>query len=435
MATYTILNSMSEDICKKIKRIVKKCEKNRIDYTFSISEPYTKLVKVNDKSFEVCLVDLNLDVTFKFNGWCSLGMVQRKDGIVQCYFDNTDLIKQYKDTDFHCDHCHKKVHRNSVVILEHDNGERKVVGTSCVKEFTSGLDGNLIAEVNDYMSILNMRYSELNSLMRGEGDADLFFESHGVRTYSVTDIVSAAKRLIDRYGFEPSGSMNATWKFIMAEYDRTKIEDEAIAAVEWIKSLSEDEVINSGYLFNLKQIVDAEYCTARHFGLLASLIPSYRKSEYKRLLDIKNGTSKVSEYVGNVGDKISIKVTYLNSYTYNTNFGSSYIHLFVDDNGNIFKWSTGTGLRFTVEDTHSNYSQWYGLDKGATVQLSGKIKDHNEYRNQKQTVLTRCKYEVLESKDRDEKIAELEEFYSKEHKPIVDEDLDSIMSYWESHAV
>jgi hypothetical protein len=220
----------------------------------------------------------------------------------------------------------------------------------------------------------------------------------------------------------------------MAEYDRTKIEDEAIAAVEWIKSLSEDEVINSGYLFNLKQIVDAEYCTARHFGLLASLIPSYRKSEYKRLLDIKNGTSKVSEYVGNVGDKISIKVTYLNSYTYNTNFGSSYIHLFVDDNGYIFKWSTGTGLRFTVEDTRSNYSQWYGLDKGATIQLSGKIKDHNEYRNQKQTVLTRCKYEVLESKDRDEKIAELEEFYSKEHKPIVDEDLDRIMSYWETHA-
>ena len=430
MATYTILNSMSEEICKKIKHIVKKCEKNRIDYTFSVSEPYTKLVKVNDKSFEVCLVDLNLDVTFKFNGWCSLAMVQRKDGIVQCYFDNADLIKQYKDTDFHCDHCHKKVHRNSVVILEHDNGERKVVGTSCVKEFTSGLDGNLIAEVNDYMSILNMRYSELNSLMIGEGDADLFFESHGVRTYRVIDIVSAAKRLIDRCGFEPSGSMNATWKFIMAEYDRTKTEDEAIAAVEWIKSLSEDEVINSGYLFNLKQIVDAEYCTARHFGLLASLIPSYRKSEYKRLLDIKNGTSKVSEYVGNVGDKISIKVTYLNSYTYNTNFGSSYIHLFVDDNGNIFKWSTGTGLRFTVEDTRSNYSQWYGLDKGATVQLSGKIKDHNEYRNQKQTVLTRCKYEVLESKDRDEKMAELEEYYSKDHNIQTRDPFDDLMESW-----
>lgn len=421
---------MAEDICKKIRRIVKKCEKNQIPCEFNVGEPYNKMVTVNDKSFEIKLVDLSVEVSFRFNGWNPLGIVQRKDGITQCYFDDVDLIKQYKDTDFHCDHCHKNVHRNSVVILEHDNGERKVVGTSCVKEFTSGLDGNLIAEVNDYMTILNARYSELSCLMRGEGDADLFFESHGVKTYNVTDVVSAAKRLIDRYGFEPSGSMNATWKFIMAEYDRTKIEDEANAAVEWIKSLSDDEVVKSSYLFNLRQIANAGYCTARHFGFLASLIPSYRKSEYKRLLDAKNGTSKVSEYIGNVGDKVSVKVTYLNSYTYSTNFGSSYIHLFSDDNGNIFKWSTNSKLEYTVKDNHSNYSQWYYLDKGATIQLSGKIKDHNEYRNQKQTVLTRCKYEVLESKDRDEKVAELEEYYSKEHSAQTRDPLDDLMDSW-----
>ena len=435
MTTCTILSSMSEDICKKIKRIVKKCGKNHIDYIFNVSEPYTKLVEVNDESFEVCLVDLNLDVAFKFNGWRSLGMIQRKDGIVQCYFDNTDLIKQYKDTDFHCDHCHKKVHRNSVVVLEHDNGERKVVGTSCVKEFTSGLDGNLIAEVNDYITVLKMRDSELRCLMQGEDDSDVFFESHGVKTYNVVAVVSAAKRLIDKYGFEPSSSYNATWKFIMDEYNRTKIESEAVDAIEWIKSLSEDEVTKSNYLFNLKQIVDAGYCTERHFGFLASLIPSYRKSEYKRALDARNADNKVSKYVGNIGDKISVKVKYLNTYSYDSNFGTTNIHLFMDDNGNIFKWSTGSRLEFIVKDNCPNYSRCYCLDKGATIQLTGKVKDHNEYRNQKQTVLTRCKYEVLESRDRDEKIAELEEYYSREHKPTVDEDLESIMSYWESFVV
>lgn len=433
MATYTILNSMAEEICKKVKRIVKKCEKNHIDYIFNVSDPYNKLVKVNDNTFEVCLVDLNLDVTFKFNGWCSLGMVQRKDGIVQCYFDNADLIKQYKDTDFHCDHCHKKVHRNSVVILEHDNGERKVVGTSCVKEFTSGLDGNLIAEVNDYMAIFNMRNSELRCLMQGEEDADVFFERHGVKTYDVVDIVSAAKRLIDKYGFEPSGSYNATWKFIMDEYDRTKIESEAADAIEWIKSLSEDDVTKSSYLFNLKQIIDAGYCTARHFGFLASLIPSYRKSEYKRLIDLKNSDKKESEYVGNVGDKISVKVTYMNTHTYDTQFGSSHIHLFMDDDGNIFKWSTGTDLEFIVKDERANYTQWYRLDKGATIQLSGKIKAHDEYHSQKQTVLTRCKYEVLESKERDERIAEIDEYYSNQsdsHASKVDDAISSLMESW-----
>lgn len=132
MATYTILNDMTEEICKKIKRIAKKCERNNIQCIFNVSNPYTKLVTVNKKSFEVKLVDLELDVTFKFNGWRSLGLVQRKDGIAQCYFDNASLIKQYKDTDFHCDHCNKKVHRNSVVILENESGERKVVGSAFV---------------------------------------------------------------------------------------------------------------------------------------------------------------------------------------------------------------------------------------------------------------------------------------------------------------
>lgn len=429
MAAYTILNEMAEDICKKIKRIIKKCERNKVECKFNISEPYTKLVIVNKKSFEVTLVDLELDATFKFNGWKSLGMIQRKNGIVQCYFNNTDLIKEYKDTDFHCDHCNKRVHRNSVVILENESGERKVVGTSCVKEFTSGLDGNLIAEVNDYMRILEMRSYELNSIMDCDDDEAFFGfgRSSVVSAYNVADVVSAAKRVIDRHGFEPSDSMNATWKFIIDEYDVTRVENEALNAIEWISSLSEDEVLKSNYLFNLRQIIDAGYCTARHFGFLASLIPSYRKSEYKRLRD---ANLKESNYVGNIGDKISVKVTYLETFTYDSYFGASHIHLFEDDNGNIFKWSTGTGLKFTVDDIHSGGSQWYTLDKGATIQLSGKIKDHNEYRSQKQTVLTRCKYEVLESKERDEKIAELEEYYSKDHKAQTRDPLDDLMESW-----
>jgi hypothetical protein len=425
----TILNSTKEEVCRKVKRIVNKCEKNHVPCVFNVSEPYTKLILLkNNKSFEVELVDLEIDVEFKFNGWSSLGMVQRKDGIVQCYFDDPGLIKQYKDTDFHCDHCHKNVTRNSVVVLENESGERKVVGTSCVKEFTSGLDGNLIAEVNDYIAILKIRDSELRCLMQGEDDADVFFESHGFRTYDVVDIVSAAKRLIDKYGFEPSSSYNATWKFIMNEYDRTNIENEAVSAIDWIKSLSEEESTKSSYLFNLKQIIDAEYCTGRHFGLLASLIPSYRKSEYKRLLDQNNSNNKKSEYIGNVGDKLSIKVTYLNTYTYETQFGNSNIHLFVDNDGNIFKWSTSSNLEYTIKD--QSYSQWHILDKGAIVQLSGKIKAHDEYRGQKQTVLTRCKYEVLESKDKDEKLAELEEYYATEHKAVVDDCLKEIMNSW-----
>lgn len=190
----------------------------------------------------------------------------------------------------------------------------------------------------------------------------------------------------------------------------------------------------SSYLFNLRQIIDAGYCTLRHFGSLASLIPSYRKSEYKKLIDLKNSDKKVSDHVGNVGDKISVKVTYMNTYTYDNQFGSSHIHLFIDDNGNIFKWSTGTGLKFTVKDDHANYTQWYTLDNGVTVQLVGKIKSHDEYNGKKQTVLTRCKYEVLNSIERDKIIAEIDEYYNNQndsHASKIDDAISSLMESWE----
>ena len=39
MTTYTILNNMLDEVSKKIKRIVKKCEKNNIQYIFNVSDP------------------------------------------------------------------------------------------------------------------------------------------------------------------------------------------------------------------------------------------------------------------------------------------------------------------------------------------------------------------------------------------------------------
>lgn len=296
------------------------------------------------------------------------------------------------------------------------------------------MDGNIIAEVSEYMRVLEEKSSDLKSIIDGEKYDSEFFESNCIRTYDIAGVVSAAKRLIDQYGFESSNSMNATWKFIMDAYDRNKIESESTDAIEWIHRLSEEELNRSSYLFNLRQIIDAGYCTLRHFGSLVSLIPSYRKSEYKKLIDLKNSDKKVSDHVGNVGDKISVKVTYMNTHTYDNQFGSSHIHLFIDDNGNIFKWSTGTGLKFTVKDDHANYTQWYTLDNGVTVQLVGKIKSHDEYNGKKQTVLTRCKYEVLNSIERDKIIAEIDEYYNNQndsHASKIDDAISSLMESWE----
>lgn len=391
MAHYIILASMRDGISKKIQHIVNKCHKNGVPCEFTISDVHEQQVtiKKTGKTYSVEVCDIEVEAHFKHNGWDVLGMVQRKDGIIQCYFDNESLISQYKNTDFHCDHCRKRVHRNSVVILENESGERKTVGTSCVKEFTNGLDGNLIAEFNEYTRFLSDKDSELDILLRGEADdTDLsngFFDNVSVRrAYRVAEVLSVASIIIDRYGWEPANSMNATWK-IVCEYidDNIEIEEEAINAIAWVKSLKEGE-FGGSYLFNIRQIVDAEYCSMRFFSLIVSLIPTFRKHERSRILkEQKEANKQISAYVGEVGDKISEIVTYVTSYSYQSVFGGGFFHVFVDDNGNVFKWSTGKSISNIV-------------NQGSKVEISGKVKDHEEYRSEKQTVLTRCKLTKIE---------------------------------------
>lgn len=105
MTTYTILTSALNDFTKKINRIAKKCDKQGIPYTFIVKNSYDKVVTLEkEEKFIINLTDVELDIQFKFNGWKSLGMIQRKDGITQCYLHSQELIQQYCDTDFHCDH-------------------------------------------------------------------------------------------------------------------------------------------------------------------------------------------------------------------------------------------------------------------------------------------------------------------------------------------
>lgn len=92
----------------------------------------------------------------------------------------------------------------------------------------------------------------------------------------------------------------------------------------------------------------------------------------------------ISQYVGSVGDKLEVKVRYL--YTARFEVKSFYgfgmetmcIHNFVDDNGNKLIWKTSSGLPMDIE-------------KDDTVLVKGTIKEHKEYKDEKQTSLTRCK--------------------------------------------
>lgn len=103
-----------------------------------------------------------------------------------------------------------------------------------------------------------------------------------------------------------------------------------------------------------------------------------RKAEEERVRAAK----AVSKYIGEVGEKIALTATYEGSprYTRRDMYGrpeTVYIHRFRDADGNLIVWRTGT-FPFKVEE-------------GAAVALTGTVKGHDEYKDERQTAVIRCK--------------------------------------------
>lgn len=93
----------------------------------------------------------------------------------------------------------------------------------------------------------------------------------------------------------------------------------------------------------------------------------------------------ISQHVGQIGDKLNLTATFDHTAWFEcksfSGYGTEtmYIHTFKDSDGNVLIWKTSNGLGEI------------GLQKGDQVQITGKVKEHNEYKDEKQTVLTRCK--------------------------------------------
>lgn len=94
----------------------------------------------------------------------------------------------------------------------------------------------------------------------------------------------------------------------------------------------------------------------------------------------------VSQHVGTVGEKITFKAVLEGSAHFEVRFGwqttTMYVHTFRDADGNALVWKT------------SSNGLW-DLDDGDAVEVTATIKNHGEYKDEKQTELTRCKVKAI----------------------------------------
>ena len=125
------------------------------------------------------------------------------------------------------------------------------------------------------------------------------------------------------------------------------------------------------------------------------------RKEAERLAEIERNRG---QFIGNVGDKITVTVTLVKKFEYETHFGfrTTYIsgYVFKTDDGNTIVYKTSGVLhkgKTYCDGGHFRDNEedgWYDYEypeEGERLTIKGTIKEHTEYNNVNQTVLTRAK--------------------------------------------
>lgn len=134
----------------------------------------------------------------------------------------------------------------------------------------------------------------------------------------------------------------------------------------------------------------------------AEIAAENARREAERLAAIERNRG---QFIGEVGDKIQLTVTLVRTFGYEQRnyacpWKTDYItgYVFKTDDGNTLVWKTTGALdrKEYREDGHlcDNKGRYDPVqpDEGDTVTIKATIKDHEEYNNVNQTILTRVKW-------------------------------------------
>ena len=113
--------------------------------------------------------------------------------------------------------------------------------------------------------------------------------------------------------------------------------------------------------------------------------------------DLKKAKEAISEYVGNVGDKMTMTVTLEDKFTFEKpayrGWGTDTfcVYTLKDEAGNILKWITTGYLEKKVYNNEEHRFDYAIPEQGDKMIITATIKEHKEYDGHKETMLERVK--------------------------------------------
>lgn len=321
---------------------------------------------------------IEVEGKYEIPGWEFVATVEHTSGgnIIRNITDY-DIPDKYKNSSPECEHCHKVRDRKDTYLVRNtETGEFKQIGKSCLKDYTDGLDAAVAAEIAEWV---NLSYGDIPEMGDDIFDILTSYDSSS-KYYDALRMKRVAYLYVQQEGYSKDPGYISD--LIDAYNDSLKPENnKEVSKVnlddinKWVLDLdvTSNEYFRNAFLaWNLE---DLEY---RHLRLITSLINTYFKDvEKKKQMELKKAEGTASEYVGNVGERIAIKVVshrvlYYKSFYKGRHLAETPVFKIVGDDGNTYIWSTEAGFE----------------DGDAIVAT---VKSHNEYNGEKQTVITRGK--------------------------------------------
>jgi len=343
--------------------------------------------------------------TPKLNGWKFNGVltpVNLPDGTTQnqvkCVPGEVVPV-EFRSRVGECDHCGHNRKRKETYVIENENThEIKMVGSSCLKDFLGHKDPHHIANMASILHTMDSFLTDLqDEFCGGSGD-------YSIDIFSLEEFVTLTISIIAKYGWmnranaRDNGCMS-TADHVMhylcppknmsredmvdfnAELAELKATDEqkveADTIIKWSQNLTEEECEND-FMYNLNLIAKFNAVTADKSGIAAAMVVSHRyKMKKEKSAKEANKPFIKSVHIGVIGERSEMVVTTKSIFESNNDFGLTGIHKIVDDKGNCLTW-------FASEST-----SWLEVD--ATYKVKATVKDHNEYKGIKQTIVNRIK--------------------------------------------
>ncbi len=394
---YSIPASAATEAQARIEKANRRLARAGIEdrFTFELTEPY--VTKVGDPPREMFYRDLTLShPSISYGGWEFVAAVDHLEAGALVRSKPGVELNGWRPEVSECEHCGKVRRRAATYLVEHEDGTRKQVGSSCMTDFLGVKPAGLWALGFD-------------PLEESEDDGWLSGGSYGGDVATENLEVLAVALAVTDGGREYVSRDASMWRGTASTSDavrdqlfgggpRESAEQRAERArlaeraQEFLRDGTAEKVLayaqqmegEGDYATNMRVLAAGEHVDFKHTALLASAVSGWARDNDRRAVREARAAAYTPGHLAPVKDKVTghtavvEKVVPLEAYVYGGEGGS--LVIMRASTGHTLKWKASTRQDLSAGDK--------------VTFTGGTVKAHEAYNGQDQTVLTRVKFDV-----------------------------------------